>query len=156
MFYTCYCPDMQIHINNEIPPDQHSHVAGLLCHCGLPVSDLKQVNWHTFIIAEKNASLVGVGGLESIGASLLLRSVAVTEAERGHGLAARIINQLMESINPDKQSAVFLLTLDAEDYFGSKFGFQPIKRVDAPEDIQNSSQFLGVCPASATLMVKKW
>jgi amino-acid N-acetyltransferase len=46
---------------------------------------------------------------------------------------------------------VYLLTTTAEAFF-PHFGFERIERAAVPPRIQNSREFHGACPASATVM----
>ncbi|HUF25689.1 MAG TPA: hypothetical protein VMM18_01810 [Gemmatimonadaceae bacterium] len=45
------------------------------------------------------------------------------------------------------------LTTTAERYFPS-FGFVPTARDAVPEEVQRSPEFAGVCPSSATVMMR--
>lgn len=145
---------MQINLSASIPKDRFSVVEGLVEQCGLPVSDLNQVNWYCFALLEQKGKIIALGGLEATGKELLLRSVAVDSDYRNQRFAEKIVFELFNAIDNSQYSEVYLMTLDAEDYFSRRFAFASIERDAAPEDIRNSTQFLGVCPASATLMKK--
>ena len=48
-------------------------------------------------------------------------------------------------------TTVVLLTTTAEDYF-PRFGFERTDRSVVPEEVRESAEFRGACPASATVM----
>lgn len=98
--------------------------------------------------------LIGSGGLELYGNAALLRSVAVKENKRGKDLGKRIVNDLVEHAKKANITNIYLLTETAKDFF-LKRGFELIHRNEVPENIKNSSEFLHVCPASATCMFYK-
>ena len=115
------------------------------CHCAAPRSLL---GWRD------GAALAAAGGLERCGGDLLLRSLVVRPADRGRGIGARLVRELERRAARDGFASIYLLTLDAADYFSRGFGYQAVDRAAAPPGIRRSSQFTGTCPASAALLRK--
>ncbi len=72
---------------------------------------------------------------------------------RGRRLGQRLCEKLVRHARAQGVRELYLLTLDAEAYFGA-LGFRRIERASAPEAIQGTRQFEGLCPTSATLMVR--
>lgn len=64
-----------------------------------------------------------------------------------------IVSRLLAQCRSREVEAVALLTTTAEDYF-AKEGFMRVARNDVPHLLLASSQFQGVCPGSATVMLK--
>ena len=119
------------------------------------VSDILGASPTDFVVAEDpdvQGELVAVGGLERCESDALLRSVAVREAWRTHGLGRALIDQLFERARARQCRALYLLTTTAEDYF-PRFGFARIDRSLAPPAIAATNEFTGACPAGATLMI---
>jgi len=81
----------------------------------------------------------------------LLRSVAVADAWRSHGLGRALVTRVISDAEARGVHALYLLTTTAERYFPT-FGFQTVAREDAPSDIRETSEFRTACPASATVM----
>ena len=92
------------------------------------------------------------GGIGS-GEDALLRSVVVADEARGRGLGGAIINALTEQARLDGAKNLWLLTTNASLLF-RKLGWKSVERIMAPPQIAASRQFTGLCPASATLMVR--
>jgi amino-acid N-acetyltransferase len=104
-----------------------------------------------FLVAEDGEDIVGVAGIERCGAFGLLRSVAVDEKWRGHGVGRRLVDRLIEESKARALSGLYLLTTTAEGYFPS-FGFQATSRDAVPDPIRATGEFQHACPASATVM----
>lgn len=127
-------------------------VIELLAAEKLPVADLP-ITLDNFIVAIQDGSVVGVGGVEVYGKFGLLRSLATHSEYRGTGVAAKLLARLNKVSKQKGLSALYLLTETAPDYFERK-GFAKITREEVPTEIQASSEFSHVCPASAIVMKK--
>lgn len=128
-------------------------IVPFLADCGLPVSDISQAQAPQFFGIRSGSVLVAVVGLELFGSVGLLRSLAVSPAYRGRGLAQQLvafIEQLAASRGVD---TLFLLTTTAATFFG-KLGFEPVSRSAAPPAICATPQFSGLCPASSAFLGK--
>ncbi|MGQ0815118.1 MAG: arsenic resistance N-acetyltransferase ArsN2 [Gemmatimonadota bacterium] len=122
----------------------------LLVTNGLPVHGVREA-LGSFLVAEDGDDIVGVAGIDRHGAYALLRSVAVDEKWRSHGVARRLVERLVEAERARETAAVYLLTTTAERYFPT-FGFQTTTRDLVPDPIRATGEFQYACPASATVM----
>ena len=122
----------------------------LLRTCYLPELFPNQLD-EGYIVAEMERELVGVAGVERHGSYGLLRSVAVNPRLRGSGLGAAMVADRVAWTERQGMTSLFLLTMDAERYFVRQ-GFVRLEPDAAPGEIQASSQFMDLCPASAVLM----
>jgi amino-acid N-acetyltransferase len=104
-----------------------------------------------FLVAERDGMLVGVIGLEIYDDRGLLRSAAVDAGERGTGVGAALVGALIDASRTRGLKELVLLTTTADRWF-PRFGFATIARDDTPVAVRRSAEFLGACPASATVM----
>lgn len=130
----------------------------LLRACGLPVCDLSGADGTSASLAlfgiRADGELVGVVGLEAYGACGLLRSLAVAPAQRGSGMARRLVEFVEAQAVERGIHELFLLTSTAEAFFMVR-GYAPVSRTAAPPAIQGTAQFSGVCPSSAAFLGKR-
>lgn len=132
-----------------------------LAEAGLPYSDLRAEHMASFFVAEaaepdkaatqSSVRIVGVVGVERWGEAALLRSLVVTPAWRGGGLAQRLVAQAEQLARSRGAADLWLLTTTAADYFAQR-GYQRVARSEAPAALQQSTEFQSLCPASATCM----
>lgn len=114
----------------------------------MPSDDLGHVD---FFELRRDGYALAWAGLERHGADALLRSVVVRD--RGAGAGTELVRQVMRAAADQGMTRLWLLTETAEPFF-ARFGFHSTLRDDAPEAIRQSSEFAGVCPASAVCMVR--
>ncbi|MCF0051811.1 arsenic resistance N-acetyltransferase ArsN2 [Dyadobacter sp. LJ53] len=131
-------------------PEEKELVIRLLKEADLPTEDLPD-SLPNFLLAKEGEALVGVAGLERFGSVGLLRSVAVSPAHQGQGIAGRMVEQLLNNADKQKLEAVYLITTTADHYF-DRYGFIAVDRQEVPEAIQQTRQFSGLCPSSAVVM----
>jgi len=117
----------------------------------LPASDCKE-HVSNFIVAEYNNKIIGVGGYEDCGDLGLLRSFAVRDSDKGHGIAERIFGLVKAKATVSGINQFYLLTETANKYF-ERLGFSPCNRDDAPSSITATKQFSELCPSTAEVMV---
>lgn len=129
-----------------------SAVLELLEGCDLPTDDIGE-RPIDFLLAVDGGQLAGVAGLEPLGDVALLRSVAVAANARGLEVARRLCADLLEDADALECHAVYLLTLDASDYF-AQFGFAEVAREQVPEAVRETAEFSQLCPAQATVMCR--
>ena len=122
----------------------------LLKEADLLTEDLPE-GQSNFLLAKEGDELVGVAGLELFGSVGLLRSVAVSPAHQGQGIAGRMVEQLLAGADEQEVQAVYLITTTADHYF-NRYGFKAVDRQQVPEAIQQTRQFSGLCPSSAVVM----
>ncbi len=128
-------------------------VERLLVASGLPVEGVRAA-FANFVVAEAGGEIVGVAGLELCCDNALLRSVAVADDWRKHGVGRALVTRLISDAEARGIRALYLLTTTAEGYFPS-FGFHKVARADVPKDVQQTTEFSTVCCASAAVMCRE-
>ncbi|WP_250480604.1 MULTISPECIES: arsenic resistance N-acetyltransferase ArsN2 [unclassified Caballeronia] len=106
-----------------------------------------------FLVGVDPSATIACGCVEYHGEFALMRSIVVARDARGFGLGETIIAHLLAACRTRAVRSVVLLTTTAEHYFAGQ-GFAPVARTEVPPPLLASSQFRGVCPASATTMLK--
>jgi amino-acid N-acetyltransferase len=120
----------------------------------LPSSDLDDQALERFLILRDDSGVSGVVGLELYGDVAFLRSLVVAQQVRGSG-AGTALTQAAEALAARLGVVnIYLLTQTAERFFAVR-GYTKIDRADAPKAIQGTTQFSGLCPSSAVLMMKQ-
>ncbi|MEO0974358.1 MAG: arsenic resistance N-acetyltransferase ArsN2 [Pseudomonadota bacterium] len=135
----------------------HAHlpaITALLGTNGLPTEDLAQLDLSLFLVDGADDALDAVGGLERCGEHALIRSVAVTPAERGRGLARRLVSALEALARRRGIGELYLLTETAEGFFNA-LNYATRERATVPDAFRASRQFSSLCPSSATVMSKR-
>lgn len=130
-------------------------ISTLLTAAKLPLDGVRDA-LPNFLVAEDAGAIVGVAGIEPCGTeneNALLRSVAVASAWQGRGLGRALVERAIADASSRGFSAIYLLTTTAENYFPA-FGFSVIARDDVPDDVKATREYCGVCPSSATVMVR--
>ena len=125
-------------------------IAALLTQASLPLAGA-EAHLPQFTLALRDGQVAAVAGLEVYGTSALLRSVAVSESDRGTGLGQEIVRRLLDSAATTGVATVVLLTTTAAGFF-PRFGFVPVTRDEVPQVLLTSQEFQTACPASATVM----
>lgn len=134
-------------------------VEALLLGAALPtagVAELLANDPRQFVVAEapgNDGQLVAVAGLEVCCNNALLRSVAVRDDWRRHGLGHELVRRVVEEAESRGIHALYLLTMTAEHYF-PRFGFEVIERGAVPAAIADTLEFRSACPASAVAMTR--
>jgi len=128
--------------------------AAMLESLGLPAADLTDEHLEHFFFAGPDDAPRGLVGLEICGDDALLRSLAVSESDRGRGLGSALVRRAEDYAAARRVKQIYLLTTTAEDFF-SRLGYSRMDRTEAPVSIQRTSEFAGLCPASAVFMVKR-
>jgi N-acetylglutamate synthase-like GNAT family acetyltransferase len=127
-------------------------IEALLVACELPLEGAKEAP-PSVVVAQLDNEVIGCAALEKYGASGLLRSVAVTLAWRGQGVAREMTARLLDAAHVAGLTDVTLLTTTAVDYF-PRLSFATVARKAAPEAVRASVEFRDACPASATVMTR--
>jgi amino-acid N-acetyltransferase len=125
-----------------------------LQHAELPTDDIAE-HVSGFLVAEEaSGGITGAVALERYDDVGLLRSLVVTRASRGHGLATRLCRTLLARAQRRGLQHVYLLTIDADGFF-ARLGFTPIDRSLAPASIGDTREFSSLCPATAVFMHRR-
>jgi amino-acid N-acetyltransferase len=133
--------------------DNGSEIRRLLADSDLHHEDITTAQLKHFILGWDGPKLVAVVGLEIKSRSALLRSLAIDAEYRNRGIATRLVGQIEDYAKSMGLGSLYLLTLTAEDFF-KKCGYRPIARDSAPAEIQETTEFRSLCPASAVCMVR--
>lgn len=147
-------PDAIPEVTSELRRAQDSDLPAiktLLEACALPTADLTPALIGRFCLAEQAGQMVGVVGLENLDGHGLIRSLAVAPAQRGLGLAARLVDWCAQEGRQSGIDALYLLTTTAADYFRAR-GYVDTPRTDVPPAVAAHPQFTGLCPCSATCL----
>jgi amino-acid N-acetyltransferase len=132
-----------------------SEIRKLLLANGLLVEDVSGSLIEGFLVAEDAyGSVIGSIGLEGLGSSVLLRSLAVAPHVRGMGIARELVVRLEDKMRSCGQLEVWLLTTTAEHFF-ERAGYERVTRNDVPAEVQLCRQFADLCPSTATCMRKR-
>lgn len=139
---------------NIEPLPSLEEVFPVLTACGLPIADISASSPPQFFGFRVAGSVVAVIGLEQFQSVGLLRSLAITPSYRGHGLAQELVSHVESFAASHGVESLFLLTTTAEAFF-MKLGYRPASRQEAPQAIQATSQFSGLCPSSSAFLSKR-
>jgi amino-acid N-acetyltransferase len=120
----------------------------------LPASDLNEQALDHFLVWRDDSGVSGTVGLELYGDVAFLRSLVVAEKGRGSGAGTALTKAVEELAARSGVTSLYLLTLTAERFFAAR-GYSKIDRGDAPQSIRGTTQFSGLCPSSAVLMMKQ-
>ncbi|MEW9583208.1 arsenic resistance N-acetyltransferase ArsN2 [Paraburkholderia sp. DGU8] len=132
-----------------------SDMRTLLAANGLPVEDICTTLIEGFLIIRgARGTIVGSGGLQHLGSSVLLRSLAVTRELRGTGLARRLVARLEDDARALGYEELWLLTTTAERFFAVA-GYERASRDDVPAEVRSCTQFAVLCPSTAICMRKR-
>jgi len=129
-------------------------VRALLAANGLPQGDLTTAHLASFWVARDAPGLAGCVGIERAGRAALLRSLAVREDARRTGLGAALLARAEAEARALGVDTLYLLTTGAERYLDAR-GYEATARYRVPPEIGATSEFAGLCPASAVCMSKR-
>lgn len=137
-----------------VRPGEREALAHALANAGLTVDDLDEPG-RLFWRYETGDDLpVGYGGLEIHDRDALMRSIVTLPPARRHGVGAAIVAALEVEAAALGARAVWLLTTSAAAFFVDR-GYAVVERAAVPEAIRATRQFAQLCPASATVLVKR-
>lgn len=139
---------------NIEPLSSLDEIFPLLTGCNLPVADISVSSPPQFFGIRAAGSVIAVIGLEHFQAVGLLRSLAVSPSHRGRGLAQELVRFVESFAISCGVESLYLLTTTAEAFF-AKLGYCPASRQEAPQAIQATPQFSGLCPSSSAFLSKR-
>ena len=125
----------------------------LLRDSDLHHEDITTAHLKHFLLGWDGPKLVAVVGLEIKNHSALLRSLAVDANYHNRRIATRLVGKIEDYARSMEVDTLYLLTMTAEAFF-KKCGYRRIARDSAPAGIQETTEFLNLCPASALCMVR--
>lgn len=138
---------------NQVTLDGLPALAAALGAASLPADDIDLPGRTFYRFTSPAGEVVGYGGVELYGSDALLRSIVVQPGHRRHGYGKAVVARLMAEAGAAKVKAAYLLTTSAKAFF-EKAGFTVIDRAAAPAAILGTTQVAGLCPASASLLVR--
>lgn len=139
---------------NIEPLSSLDEILPVLTGCNLPVADISVSSPPQFFGFRVAGSVVAVVGLEQFQSVGLLRSLAVSPGHRGRGLARELVRFVESFALSQGVESLFLLTTTAEAFFVA-LGYSPASRQEAPQAIQATPQFSGLCPSSSAFLSKR-
>jgi amino-acid N-acetyltransferase len=134
-------------------PSDLPSARSLLTDCTLPAEDVHK-HFEHFVIAKDGEDVVGVIGLEPLGRSALLRSLAVAPRHRGRGIGRELYRRILAYAHLRGAARLYLLTLSAQDYF-TRLGFQVVVRAEVPDEVRATEEFRNLCPDTAVCLAKQ-
>jgi len=135
----------------EANASDHPAIVALLTASGLPTADIASAR-PLFFVAWDGSAVVGAGAIQPFGGSALLRSLVVSDADRGSGLGTALLLQLEQRARQSGITEIGLLTQTAKSFF-EKHGYRVVERNEVPA-LHGSEEFQTLCPASAVCMRK--
>jgi N-acetylglutamate synthase-like GNAT family acetyltransferase/2-polyprenyl-3-methyl-5-hydroxy-6-metoxy-1,4-benzoquinol methylase len=130
-------------------PDQLSAIRALLAEGDLHMD--VEAHLPHFLVAQHQGKVVGCIGMEIYGSDALFRSLAVTPAYRGIGLAHRLYQALVARAVAQGVRRAYLLTQTIAP-LAEAWGFRRFDRAEAPPAIRETTEFRGACCATAVAM----
>ena len=129
-------------------------VESLLAATNLPTEDIPGNKRISFFGIRNNDALVATIGIERLSSQIgFMRSVAVTPAFQGRGLATELVAFCERWAKLNDIQTLYLLTSGASAFFERK-GYLAMSREHAPVEVMATAQFSSLCPSAATLMQK--
>ena len=134
-------------------PENETQIRQLLAASDLHHEDILPAQLRHFLLGWDGSRLVAVVGLEIKDHVALLRSLAVDSDYRNRKIASGLVDAMEAYAKSLKVSTLYLLTMTAEAFF-KKHGYRQTARDSAPSEIQQTTEFQSLCPASAVCMAK--
>jgi N-acetylglutamate synthase-like GNAT family acetyltransferase/SAM-dependent methyltransferase len=141
-------PGTDYTLRPAVPADR-SAIEKLLAGNGLPTAGVAE-HLSTFFVVEADG-IAGVIGIEQAGNAVLLRSLAVVNAQRKWGLGSALVEQALNHSRQNGATIAYLLTNTAAD-FAARWGFTPIPREDIPANLLHNSALAICCPDTSLCM----
>jgi amino-acid N-acetyltransferase len=138
---------------DEAHPRSAAEIKRLLADCELPFQDLTPSHLAHFMIARDGDQIVGTVGLELLGRSGLLRSLAVAAPYRRKGIATELTRRAEAYAGSQGVGTLYLLTTTAERFFARR-GYRSLARDAVPAAVQATAEFQSLCPDTAVCMSK--
>jgi amino-acid N-acetyltransferase len=135
-------------------PSDLGAVLALLRSAKLPTDDLTSAPGLQTWVLEVESRLAGAIALEGAGSGArLLRSLVVIPSHQRRGLGHSLVARVESDARAEGVQQLVLLTESAQEFF-RQLGYQVIQRSAAPQPLQQSAEFLSLCPVSAVCMAK--
>lgn len=135
---------------NRASEEDLGSIIRLLRQYDLPTQDIGDSDIE-FYVVKKGRDLVACVGLEIIGDTALLRSLAIEKESAHQGIGTQLVKFILDESSVKQLKSIFLLTETAASFF-TKLGFKTIERKSAPEAMQRSTEFSELCAETAVCM----
>ncbi len=129
-------------------------IAALLVANRLPTGDIDAGRAGEFLVVRDERGVAGCIGAERRGECVLLRSLAVREDSRGHGIGTRLTAEMEVRCRAAGAKVAYILTETAAKFAESQ-GYGVVDRLAVPGEIRSTKQFSALCPCCAICMGKK-
>jgi glycerol 3-phosphatase-2 len=133
-------------------PADGAALGRLLERSGLTASDLEERLRDTLVCDGGSDGPAATACLQVRASDGFLRSVAVAEQVRGHGLGLLVVAAAIARARTAKVARVWLFTETAAPFF-QRLGFEPMARGELPREVLDSPQARDECAETATSMV---
>lgn len=140
-------------VARALDSDALEPLSAALVSANLPVADIALPACRFYRFTTARDETVGFGGIEGSGPDRLLKSLVVLPGKRGCGYGKAMAEGLEGLAGEMGAKRLHLLTTGAAPFFEA-LGYAAAERNAAPAEIAGSAEFLGLCPASASYMVK--
>jgi N-acetylglutamate synthase-like GNAT family acetyltransferase len=148
-------PERTVRLNAQpLAPWERDGLKAALTKAGLPTEDVAEPDRLFWRFETPEDVPVGFGGLEVHGKHALLRSVVTLPPLRKRGNGRAIIAALEAEAALRGCRDIFLLTRGSTDFF-ARLGYAPCDRRKVPQAIRDTTEFIALCPGSASVMVKR-
>jgi len=141
-------------IGHPLPFGERTALSRALAKAGLPVDDVEAPGRLFWRFETPDQVPVGYGGLEIHRKEALLRSILTLPPARKRGVGRAIVAALETEAFIAGCRSVWLITTSLRPFF-EPLGYTPCERADVPKTIRETQQFATLCPASATVMMKR-
>ncbi len=135
--------------------DDKTKISALLDRVGIAHPVLEQF-WPFYLVipdAERSAVIACVA-IERVEDVALLRMLAVAPERRGEGLGYMLVETAENKARMEGVRRLYLVTDDAQGYFGAKLGFKPIDRKEVDAAITATAEYQMARSKGATWMCK--
>lgn len=136
-----------------LAPWERDGLKAALVRSGLPAADIGEPD-RFFWRFEQDDIPVGFGGLEVHGDQALLRSLVTLPPLRHRGIGRALAEILETEAAARGARAIYVLTTSEQDFFAN-LGYAKCDRTRVPAAIRTTAQFASLCPATATVMMKR-
>jgi amino-acid N-acetyltransferase len=119
----------------------------------LPTEDLTEAHCESFFFSGAPDAPTGLVGLELFGNVALLRSLVVSDTQRGTGQGSALLRHAETEARARGVRTLYLLTTTAVGFFARQ-GYARVPRDSAPDAIRGTREFSGICPANSAFMVR--
>ena len=119
-----------------------NNIKGLLDRVGLKHPNLERF-WPSYLVipGDEDVPMVGCVAIERVEDVGLLRMLAVAPERRGEGLGFLLVETATEHARRVGIRVLYLVTDDAQSFFGEKLGWEPIDHKDFEYAITTTSEY---------------